>query len=71
MAAQEPGPDAARRPPQENIDGEALLGAPPPAARPEARRILVVVSMAPPADNATLSANPGDYLERHLHEVIA
>nr|HRM70101.1 cobaltochelatase subunit CobT [Thauera phenylacetica] len=58
--------------PKENIDGEALLWAHRRLlARPEARRILVVVSDGAPADNATLSANPGDYLERHLHEVIA
>jgi cobaltochelatase CobT len=58
--------------PKENIDGEALLWAHRRLlARPEARRILVVVSDGAPADDATLSANPGDYLERHLHEVIA
>ena len=58
--------------PKENIDGEALLWAHRRLlARPEARRILVVVSDGAPADGGTLSANPGDYLERHLHEVIA
>lgn len=58
--------------PKENIDGEALLWAHRRLlARPEARRILVVVSDGAPADVATLSVNPGDYLERHLHEVIA
>lgn len=58
--------------PKENIDGEALLWAHRRLlARHEERRILVVVSDGAPADDATLSANPGDYLERHLHEVIA
>lgn len=58
--------------PKENIDGEALLWAHRRlVARPEQRRILVVVSDGAPADEATLAANPGDYLERHLHEVIA
>lgn len=58
--------------PKENIDGEALLWAHRRLiARPEQRRILIVVSDGDPADDATLSANPGDYLERHLHEVIA
>lgn len=58
--------------PKENIDGEALLWAHRRlVARPEQRRILVVISDGAPADEATLSANPSDYLERHLHEVIA
>ncbi len=58
--------------PKENIDGEALLWAHRRLlARPEERRILVVVSDGAPADDATQSANPGDYLERHLHAVIA
>ena len=57
---------------KENIDGEALLWAHRRLlARPEARRILVVMSDGAPADDATLSANPGDYLQRHLHDVIA
>ena len=58
--------------PKENIDGEALLWAHRRLlARPEGRRILVVVSDGAPADGATLAANSADYLERHLHDVIA
>lgn len=58
--------------PKENIDGEALLWAHRRLlARPEQRRILVVISDGDPADGATLSANPRAYLERHLHEVVA
>lgn len=58
--------------PKENIDGEALLWAHRRLiARPEQRRILVVISDGDPADDATLSANPGNYLEHHLHAVIA
>jgi len=58
--------------PKENIDGEALLWAHRRLiARPEERRILVVVSDGDPADDATLSANPGDYLGQHLRQVIA
>lgn len=58
--------------PKENIDGEALLWAHRRLlARPEGRRILVVVSDGAPADGATLATNSADYLERHLHDVIA
>ncbi len=58
--------------PKENIDGEALLWAHRRLiTRPEERRILVVVSDGEPADEATLAANSADYLEKHLHEVIA
>ena len=56
---------------KENIDGEALLWAHQRLlARPEQRRILMVISDGAPVDDATLSANPGNYLERHLREVI-
>ncbi len=56
---------------KENIDGEALLWAHGRLlARPEQRRILMVVSDGAPVDDATLSANSGDYLEKHLREVI-
>ena len=56
---------------KENIDGEALLWAHGRLiARPEQRRILMVISDGAPVDDATLSANPGNYLERHLREVI-
>jgi cobaltochelatase CobT len=57
---------------KENIDGEALdwahrrlLG------RPEQRKILMVISDGAPVDDATLSVNSGNYLERHLRHVIA
>jgi len=56
---------------KENIDGEALLWAHNRLlSRPEQRRILMVISDGAPVDDATLSANPGNYLEKHLREVI-
>ena len=56
---------------KENIDGEALMWAHHRLlARPEQRRILMVISDGAPVDDATLSANPGNYLERHLRDVI-
>ncbi len=56
---------------KENIDGEALLWAHSRLiARTEQRRILMVISDGAPVDDATLSANPGNYLERHLRDVI-
>ena len=56
---------------KENIDGEALLWAYRRLlARPEHRRILMVISDGAPVDDSTLSVNPGNYLERHLREVI-
>ncbi len=56
---------------KENIDGEALLWAYRRlTSRPERRRILMVISDGAPVDDSTLSVNPGNYLERHLREVI-
>ena len=56
---------------KENIDGEALLWAHERLlGRPEQRRILMVISDGAPVDDSTLSANPGNYLERHLRSVI-
>jgi len=56
---------------KENIDGEALMWAHNRLlARPEQRRILMVISDGAPVDDATLSANPGNYLERHLRDAI-
>ncbi len=56
---------------KENIDGEALLWAHNRLiARPEQRRILMVISDGAPVDDATLSVNSGNYLERHLRDVI-
>jgi hypothetical protein len=39
--------------------------------RTEQRRILMVISDGAPVDDPTLSVNPGNYLEKHLREVIA
>ena len=39
-------------------------------ARPEQRKILMVISDGAPVDDSTLSVNPGNYLEKHLREVI-
>jgi cobaltochelatase CobT len=56
---------------KENIDGEALLWAHSRLiARPEERRILMVISDGAPVDDSTLSVNTGTYLERHLRQVI-
>ncbi|MEZ5792769.1 MAG: cobaltochelatase subunit CobT [Nitratireductor sp.] len=56
---------------KENIDGEALLWAHSRLmARPEQRRILMMISDGAPVDDSTLSVNPGNYLERHLRHVI-
>ena len=56
---------------KENIDGEALMWAHQRLiGRPEARRILMVISDGAPVDDSTLSVNSGHYLERHLRDVI-
>jgi cobaltochelatase CobT len=56
---------------KENIDGEALLWAHERLlGRTEQRRILMVISDGAPVDDSTLSVNPGNYLERHLRDVI-
>ena len=56
---------------KENIDGEALLWAHQRLlTRPEQRRILMVISDGAPVDDSTLSANPRNYLERHLIDVV-
>jgi cobaltochelatase CobT len=56
---------------KENIDGEALLWAHQRLiARPEERRILMVISDGAPVDDSTASANGGTYLEQHLRQVI-
>jgi cobaltochelatase CobT len=56
---------------KENIDGEALLWAHSRLlARPEERRILLVISDGAPVDDSTASANGGTYLEKHLRQVI-
>ena len=56
---------------KENIDGEALLWAHSRLlARPEDRRILMVISDGAPVDDSTLSVNSAGYLETHLRKVI-
>ena len=56
---------------KENIDGEALLWAHDRLlARPEDRRILMVISDGAPVDDSTLSVNSAGYLETHLRKVI-
>lgn len=56
---------------KENIDGEALVWAHERLlARPEHRRILMVISDGAPVDDSTLNVNVGNYLERHLRQVI-
>ena len=57
---------------KENIDGEALEWAHKRMlARPEQRKILMVISDGAPVDDSTLSVNPANYLEKHLRDVIA
>ena len=56
---------------KENIDGEALAWAHARLlARPEQRRILMMISDGAPVDDSTLSVNTGVYLESHLRQVI-
>ena len=57
---------------KENIDGEALEWAHKRMlGRPEARKILMVISDGAPVDDSTLSVNPAVFLEKHLRDVIA
>ena len=56
---------------KENIDGEAILWAVSRLQlQPAANRILFVISDGAPVDDSTLSANPGNFLEKHLRAVI-
>ena len=56
---------------KENIDGEALAWAHRRLlARPEQRRIIMMISDGAPVDDSTLSVNSGSYLELHLRQVI-
>jgi cobaltochelatase CobT len=56
---------------KDNIDGEALLWAHERLlSRNEQRRILMAISDGVPLCEATLSANPGGYLEQHLRNVV-
>ena len=57
---------------KENIDGEALIWAHNRLlGRQEQRRILMVISDGAPVDDSTLSVNSGNYLEKHLRQVIS
>jgi cobaltochelatase CobT len=57
---------------KENIDGEALEWAHGRMLRrPEARKVLMVISDGAPVDDSTLSVNAANYLEKHLRDVIA
>ncbi|MEM0898688.1 MAG: cobaltochelatase subunit CobT [Pseudomonadota bacterium] len=56
---------------KENIDGEALTWAfRRIMARPEQRKIMMMISDGAPVDDSTLSVNAGNYLEKHLRAVI-
>ncbi len=56
---------------KENIDGEALHWAYNRLAyRSEKRKILIVISDGAPVDDSTLSANPANYLEEDLLNII-
>lgn len=56
---------------KENIDGEALVWAHNRlAARPEQRKILMVISDGAPVDDSTLSVNSSSFLEHDLRNVI-
>jgi cobaltochelatase CobT len=56
---------------KENIDGEALLWAfEKKKKRREERKILMIISDGAPVDDSTLSANAGDYLEKHLKQSV-
>ena len=56
---------------KENIDGEAILWAHQRLlSRHEQRKILMVISDGAPVDDSTLSVNSGNYLDRHLRQVI-
>ena len=58
---------------KENVDGEALLWASRRLfARPETRKVLIVISDGAPVDQATLAENEDKaILDRHLRAVIA
>ncbi len=57
---------------KQNIDGEALIWAYQRLrARPNSRKILMVISDGAPLDASTLKANPKDYLVAHLRKSVA
>ncbi len=56
---------------KENIDGEAILWAfKRISKRKEERKILMIISDGAPVDDSTLSVNAGDYLEKHLKQMV-
>jgi cobaltochelatase CobT len=56
---------------KENIDGEAISWAfNRIKKRKEERKILMVISDGAPVDDSTLSANSGDFLEKHLKKMV-
>ena len=56
---------------KENIDGEAITWAfNRLKKRKEERKILMVISDGAPVDDSTLSANSGDFLEKHLKKIV-
>jgi cobaltochelatase CobT len=56
---------------KENIDGEALQWAHDRLiARPEQRKIMMVISDGAPVDDSSLSVNSGNLLEKHLRSMI-
>jgi cobaltochelatase CobT len=56
---------------KENIDGEALAWAHGRlVARPETRRVLIVISDGAPVDDATMAANGAGYLSADLTAVV-
>lgn len=57
--------------PKENIDGEAIeWAADRLLSRPEARKLLIVLSDGAPVDDSTLHANGPTYLADHLEQVV-
>lgn len=57
--------------PKENIDGEAVAWAAARlSARPEANKVLVVLSDGSPVDDSTQQANGPLYLDHHLRSVL-
>ncbi len=57
--------------PKENIDGEAIEWAADRLfSRPEARKLLIVLSDGAPVDDSTLHANGPTYLADHLEQVV-
>lgn len=56
---------------REGVDGEAIVWARQRLmARPERRRLLVVISDGHPSEAATANANGDDYLDHHLRRVV-